>query len=248
MDALKLAERNPDRSVVFLALGFETTAPTVAATVLGAAGRGVDNFFILPGHKRVIPAMLALLAGGDALIDGFLCPGHVSVVIGANAYAPIVERHGKPCVVAGFEPGQMLEGIAAILRQLARGEARVENVYGAAVSDQGNPVALDMIDRAFIPGDAVWRALGVIPESGLDLRPELAGHDAAAKFGIDTRADYEPAGCRCGEVIQGRINPVDCALFGKACTPFKPVGPCMVSSEGACAAWHKYGGGRAAAR
>ncbi|MFW5864285.1 MAG: hydrogenase formation protein HypD [bacterium] len=240
-DAVKLARQNPDKAVVFLAVGFETTAPTTAAVLLEAEASGLENFFVLPGHKLVVPAMMALLAGGDVPIDGFMCPGHVSVIIGAQAYAPVAREHGKPCVVTGFEPAQMLEGILAILKQIEAEKAEVENVYRVAVSDRGNPVAMQMVDRVFEPGDAVWRALGTIPGSGLILRGEYEKFNAARKYELDTETDYEAPGCRCGEVIQGKLSPPDCALFGKVCTPIKPVGPCMVSSEGACAAWYKYG-------
>jgi hydrogenase expression/formation protein HypD len=240
-DALRVARENSDRRVVFLAVGFETTTPPTAVAVLEAAGTGVDNFFILPAHKLVIPAMRALLSAGDVPIDGFMCPGHVSIIIGADAYAPIADEFGKPCVVAGFEPRQMLEGILRLVQQVAAGEARVENVYGAVVTDAGNVAARECVDKVFQPGAAVWRAIGEIPDSGLDLRPEFERFDALREFGIEFGPDVCPAGCLCGEVIQGKADPSECALFGEVCTPIKPVGPCMVSSEGTCAAWYKYG-------
>jgi len=239
-DALQYARENPDRRVVFLAVGFETTAPATAATVLEANQTGVDNFFILPGHKLVIPAMETLLAGGEVPLDGFLCPGHVSIVIGAKAYEPIAAKYGKPCVVVGFEPRQLLEGILHLVLQVAAGEARVENVYGVAVSDEGNPLARKVVDKVFTPALAVWRAMGEIPDSGLELRPPYRHFDATEHFGVEIGPDVCPPGCLCGEVIQGKVTPVECPLFGKACTPVKPIGPCMVSSEGACAAWYKY--------
>jgi len=240
-DAVKTARERPDRSVVFLAVGFETTAPATAAAALEADRAGLENFFLLPGHKRVIPAIEALLADGEVPIDGFLCPGHVSVIIGAGAYEPIAAERAKPCVVAGFEPVNMLEGIAALARQVAAGEARVENVYGVAVTDEGNPVARRMIDEVFEPAPAVWRAMGTIPASGLELRPPYRRYDARERFGIELGDDYEPPGCLCGQVIQGKVAPAACPLFGSQCTPISPVGPCMVSSEGTCAAWYKYG-------
>jgi hydrogenase expression/formation protein HypD len=240
-DALRHAREHPDRQVVFLAVGFETTAPTVAATILEARAGGVENFFVLPGHKLVIPAMSALLSGGEVSVDGFLCPGHVSIVIGADAYRPIAETYGQPCVVAGFELANMLMGILRIVRQVAAGEARVENVYGVAVTPGGNDVARKLVDLVFAPGPALWRAMGEIPDSGLDLRPEFAEFDAMEQFGLEMGEDVQPPGCRCGAVIQGRVDPPQCPLFGKGCTPIKPVGPCMVSSEGSCAAWYKYG-------
>ena len=240
-DALQVAQKNPDRRVVFLAVGFETTAPATAATVLEAERKQVTNFFILPGHKCVIPAMEALLSGGEVPIDGFLCPGHVSVIIGADAYRPIADRYGKPCVVAGFEPRQMLEGILHLVRQIARGDARVENVYGVAVTDNGNAVALQCVEEVFTPAPAVWRAIGTLPDSGLELRPKYRRFDALQQFGVSMGPDVSPAGCRCGDVIQGKALPPECPHFGKGCTPVSPVGPCMVSTEGTCAAWHKYG-------
>ena len=239
-DALSYARQNPDRTIVFLAVGFETTAPATAATVLEAQGAGVENFFILPGHKLVIPAMSVLLAGGEVPIDGFLCPGHVSIVIGADAYRPIAEGYHRPCVVAGFEPRQMLDAIARIVRQVAEGRAEVENVYGVAVTDEGNTVARQVVDRVFEPSAAVWRAMGTLDESGLALRAEYARFDARRRFDIEFGPDESPAGCRCGQVIQGMVDPADCPLFATACTPISPVGPCMVSREGTCAAWYKY--------
>jgi len=239
-DAVKYAAEHPDRQVVFLAVGFETTAPGSAAAVLEAQARELTNFSLLCAHKLVIPAMEALLSGGGVALDGFLCPGHVSVIIGAVGYEPIVQRYHRPCVIAGFEPEQMLRGILHLVRQVVAGDARVENVYPVAVPEAGNTAARALIERVFTPADAVWRALGVIPASGLRLREAYRGFDAIERFGIEEGPDEEPPGCRCGEVIQGKVEPVECPLFGKRCTPRQPVGPCMVSSEGTCAAWYKY--------
>ncbi|OGV95213.1 MAG: hydrogenase formation protein HypD [Lentisphaerae bacterium RIFOXYB12_FULL_65_16] len=241
-DALRYAEAHPDTTVVFLAVGFETTAPATAAVVLDAAAREIPNFVVLTSHKLVIPAMRALLSSGDVPIDGFLCPGHVSVIIGAYAYTGVAREFGKSCVIAGFEPAQMLDGILHLVQQRATGRAEVENVYGVAVTEAGNRVAWRFVDDVFETADAEWRALGVIPGSGLTLRAEFARFDAAARLGLETRGSYEPAGCRCGDVLQGRIAPQECPLFGRSCTPTNPVGPCMVSSEGTCAAHYKYGG------
>lgn len=239
--ALDYARQHPDRQVIFLAVGFETTAPATAAVVREAAARGAANFTVFACHKLVIPAMEALLSGGEVPIDGFLCPGHVSVIIGADAYRVIARRYGKPCAIAGFEPRQMLEGILMLARQAAAGEARVENAYGVAVTPQGNRTARGFIEEVFEPGPAVWRAIGTIPGSGLLLRERYRDFDAVARHGLEIGPDYEPPGCLCGQVIQGKALPGECALFGRRCTPTDPVGPCMVSSEGTCAAHFKYG-------
>ena len=244
-DAVRLAQKRPQCAVVFLAVGFETTAPATAAAILEADAAGLENFFVLLGHKLVVPAMLALLSAGDVPIDGFLCPGHVSVVIGAKAYQPIVDVYRKPCVVAGFEPEQMMTGILHLVEQVARREARVENVYGVAVRDQGNAVARKWMYKVLEPAPSVWRAIGTIPDSGLILREPYRRFDALGRFGLTIGPDYDPPGCRCGEVIQGKTDPAGCPLFANECTPAKPVGPCMVSSEGTCSAWYKYGRGGA---
>jgi len=240
-DAVRLAQRDPGREVIFLAVGFETTAPGTAAAVIEADKKRLTNFFVLCGHKLVIPAMSALLSVGDVPIDGFLLPGHVSVVIGAGAYRPLVATYGKPCVVTGFEPAQMVLGILHLVEQIARGEGRLENVYGVAVTDAGNVVARRWMAEVFEPAPTVWRAIGTIPDSGLELRGPYRRFDALSRFKLTIGADYDPPGCRCGEVIQGKVQPGDCPLFGSRCTPSQPVGPCMVSSEGTCAAWYKYG-------
>jgi len=239
-DAVKFARENPSRNVVFLAVGFETTTPATAAAVLEADAAGLENYFILPGHKVLMPAMETLLSAGDVPIDGFLCPGHVSVILGTTAYEPIVQNHHRSCVVVGFEPANMLEGILRLVRQVAAGQAKVENAYGVAVSQGGNEPARRMIEQVFVPAATEWRAMGSIPDSGLALREPYARFDARAKFGVEFGPDYEPPGCRCGEVIQGKTEPDQCPLFGVKCSPTSPVGPCMVSSEGTCAAWYKY--------
>lgn len=241
-DAVAWAAAHPDREVVFLAVGFETTTPATAQAVLDAEAQGLANFRVLTAHKLVVPAMLALLAGdGGEGLDGFLCPGHVSVVIGSEAYRPIVERHGKGCVVAGFEAASMLEGVARLCEMARDRKPELDNCYTVAVKPGGNPHAQALLDRVFEPGDATWRAMGTIPGSGLRLREAYRRFDAASHYGVDTERDDEPSDCRCGEVIQGKVEPKECPLFGNACTPSNPVGPCMVSSEGTCAAWYKYG-------
>jgi hydrogenase expression/formation protein HypD len=238
--ALQLARDRPDCPVVFLAVGFETTAPGTAATLLEADRSGVENFSVLMCHKLIVPAMLALLEDGDVPIDGFLCPGHVSVIIGADAYQPVVERYGKACVVAGFEPEQILAGLVELVRLIGGRRAAVENVYTGVATAHGNRVALDMLDRVFVRADTPWRALGVIPDSGLELAPAYERFDALKRMGLTLGEDKDDPACRCGEVIQGKVDPPECSLFDGDCTPLNPVGPCMVSSEGTCAAWHKY--------
>lgn len=240
-DAVRFAETHPQREVVFLAVGFETTAPNTAAAVLEADQKGLKNFSVLTAHKLVIPAMDTLLSAGDVPVSGFLCPGHVSVIIGSEAYRPIVEKYRKACVVAGFEPEQMLRGILHLLGQIAQGRAELENVYGVAVTPSGNLPALKYLEQVFVPADAAWRAMGTIPMSGLELRDAYARYDARLRFELAFGDDYDPPGCRCGEVIQGKVEPQECQLFARTCTLAQPVGPCMVSSEGTCAAWYKYG-------
>jgi hydrogenase expression/formation protein HypD len=239
--AVDLARDNPDKKIVFSAVGFETTAPATAAAVLRAKEEGLGNFSLLVTHKLVIPAMKALLAGGDVPLDGFLCPGHVSVIIGSRAYQPIVDEYDMPCVIAGFEPVNVLRSILGLLEQVRKGVARVDNAYPMAVTDEGNVTAWRLLERVFTVADASWRALGVIGQSGLELREEYRGFDALDRFAVTLREDEDPQGCRCGEVIQGKVTPDQCELFGSTCTPIDPVGPCMVSSEGTCSAWYKYG-------
>ncbi len=240
-DAVRYAAEHPDRQTVFLAVGFETTAPASAAAILEADRKKLVNFSVLAGHKLVIPVMTAMLSAGDVPLDGFLLPGHVSVIIGVDAYRPVVEQFGKSCVVAGFEPQQMAAGILKLLEQIAAGRPRLDNVYTTAVRPEGNPAALACMEAVFESADTVWRAMGTVPHSGLDLREPYRRFDAADRFGLDVETDYDPPGCQCGQVIQGKTVPTECELFGTSCTPSQPIGPCMVSSEGTCAAWYKYG-------
>ena len=240
-DALTLARENPDRTVVFIAVGFETTAPATAVAVKEAADQGVENFCVLSGHKLVIPAMRALLGGKNDRVDAFLCPGHVSVIIGSHAFAEIVDDFQRPCVVAGFEPLQIIEALAEICRQLSAGSAELKSIYGAVVSERGNPAAQKMIAECFDAADGCWRGLGSIPKSTLVLKEKYARFDAFRRFGLEDKPGEESGGCRCGEVLCGLIEPPECALFGTRCSPEGPIGPCMVSSEGTCAAWYKYG-------
>lgn len=240
-DALQLARENSDKTVVFIAVGFETTTPASAVAVKEAAADGIDNFCILSGHKLILPAMRALLGGMNDRIDAFLCPGHVSVIIGSGAFGEIVNDFGRPCVVAGFEPLQVLEGLAEICRQLAEGEPELKSVYGAVVTEEGNVAAQQIIAECFDPADGYWRGLGEIEKSTQSLKERYRRFDAFDRFGVSEEPTAELGGCRCGEVLCGLIEPPQCALFGVRCTPQSPVGPCMVSSEGTCAAWYKYG-------
>jgi len=241
-DALQLARDNPEKTVVFIAVGFETTAPATAVVVKEAAEQAIDNFCILSGHKLVVPAMRALLSAKNDKIDAFLCPGHVSVIIGYGAFAEIVEDFGRPCVVAGFEPLQIMEGIGEICRQLTTGKAELKSIYNAVVTEKGNITAQKIINECFEAADGYWRGLGKIEKSTLKLKDEYSRFDALTRFNITEIPGEEIKGCRCGEVLCGLIEPPECELFGQNCTPQEPIGPCMVSSEGACAAWYKYGG------
>ena len=252
LDAVSWAEEDPFGQYVLAAVGFETTTPATAVAVLEAKKRDLRNFYVLASHKVLMPALTALLgekpAGSRIKVDGFLCPGHASIIIGSSAFVSIVAGWKMPCVVAGFELEQMLAGITRLTEMVADGEPGLENVYPQAVKPEGNIVARRIIEQVFEPAPANWRALGVIPGSGLKLREEYARFDAAQRFGLVAKDAPEPAGCRCGEVITGRCSPADCRLFGARCTPLSPVGPCMVSSEGTCAAWFKYGGEKAESR
>jgi hydrogenase expression/formation protein HypD len=253
-----MAEREPGKRFVFISVGFETTTPGIALAVMEAERRALGNLFFLTANRLVIPAMEALCRSGDVAIDGFLCPGHVSVIIGSDAYRGIVRDFGIPCVVSGFEPVDILIAILALLRQIARRKAGekidVENAYGRAVTGEGNRRAMEIMGKVFKVVDAEWRGIGAISRSGLALNDAFARMDALSVFGDElesgTRIAHPaaaqegmPAGCRCGDVLRGRIIPPECPLFGKRCVPESPVGPCMVSSEGSCAAYFKYGSG-----
>jgi hydrogenase expression/formation protein HypD len=243
LDALALARRNPARPVVFLGVGFETTAPGVAAALLQAEDEGVSNFNVLSLHKLTPPAMRAILDAGEVALDGIIGPGHVSAVVGSDAWAFLPRDYGMPCAVSGFEPLDILSAVAALVRAVVQGEGAgvVINSYGRSVRPAGNPAAQAMLARAFEVGPAAWRGFGPLPASGLRLRDDLAHRDAARRFPVEVPTARAPTGCRCGEVLRGVIAPTDCALFHQVCTPRTPVGPCMVSAEGACAAYFKYG-------
>lgn len=249
LDALDLARRNPSREVVFFGLGFETTMPATALTLLRAAADRQTNFSIFCNHILVPPPIRALLEDPDMDLDGFIGPGHVSMVIGNAPYRFIAEDFGKPFVVAGFEPLDLLQSVAMVLQQLAEGRAEIENQYARVVPDGGNPRALAAIAAVYEPRERFdWRGLGEIDRSGVRIREAYAAHDAEKKFGVGYGADKtsgrEPEGSRCGEVLKGSIKPWQCPKFGGECVPEFPLGALMVSSEGACAAYYQYGGAR----
>jgi len=238
LQALSLAAANPPREVVLIGIGFETTSPLVAATVLRAAtGEAPGNLSVLSLHKRMPPALWQMLAANDLGVDGLLLPGHVSVVTGRRAFDFVSSDRRVPAVIAGFEPMDVLLALSSLLRQIDSAKPAVANLYPRAVTEQGNMVAQELVDRVFAPADADWRGLGCIPESGLELRPEYRRWDAIDKLDLDRRAGGKlpsPPGCRCGDVLAGRIDPPDCPEFALSCAPLRPHGPCMVSAEGAC--------------
>ena len=242
MDALNLALENKDKNVVFFASGFETTSPSIAGTLSEAERRGVENFFIYSAHKIVPPALKVLLDSPDLKIDGFILPGHVTVIIGTKPYEFIATDYKIPSVVTGFEAEDILQSIAMLLEQIASGRAEVEIQYTRVVKPEGNQKAVSLIDTYFEPCDANWRGIGVIPGSGLKLRDAFSRYDVSRVFNLEIPDGQEPKGCQCGQVLRGIKIPTDCRLFGKACTPEHPVGACMVSTEGSCAAYYKYSG------
>jgi hydrogenase expression/formation protein HypD len=241
-DALKIAEESPTKSVVFLGIGFETTAPTIAASILQAQERGIENYYILSLHKLCPPVIQALLDSGEVKLNGLICPGHVSAIIGSRPWEFIARDYGIPCVVSGFEPLDVLQCVDMLVSQIENGESKVEIAYRRGVRPEGNREALRLMNQVFEPCPAEWRGMGKVPNSGLELRREFRHFDAELAFDIDPGPAYEPKGCICGDILRGVKTPLDCRLFGKACTPEYPVGPCMVSSEGTCSAYYLYGG------
>jgi len=239
-DALKLAADNPDATVVFLGVGFETTAPGVAASLKMAKAQGLGNFRVLSFHKLVPPALEVLLTDPDNVIDAFIMPGHVSAIIGIEPYRPVAERYGKAAAVAGFEPLDILQALLFLAECQRDGVASVANLYRRVVRDEGNAKARAVMAEVFTPADALWRGIGRIPGSGLEIGEAFAAFDAKRDFGIEITECPPLPGCKCGEVLKGKLAPNQCPLFGRACTPAKPVGPCMVSTEGSCAAYYKY--------
>ena len=242
MDALQLAERNPDREVVFFAVGFETTAPSTALTLLRARESRIANFSVFSNHVTIVPPLRAILESPDLRLDGFLGPGHVATVVGNAPFRFVPERYGKPLVTAGFEPLDILQAIAMLLRQIAEGRCEVEKQYIRCVRDQGNPRAIAVLREVFeLRPHFEWRGLGFISQSALKLRPEFAAWDAEDRFEIPGVRVADPKACQCGEVLKGVIKPWECKVFGTGCTPETPIGTCMVSSEGACAAYYNFG-------
>ena len=241
IDSLKIARENPRSEVVFLAVGFETTSPTIAATVIEAKRTGIENFSILPMMKLIPPALRFLSAHPDLQIDGFILPGHVSAIIGAEPYSFIPKEFHLPGVIAGFEDADIVDTLLRLVDMTSKGEARLENSYSRVVSQKGNIEAQEIAARVFRPVDAKWRGIGSLEKSGLGLREEFSAFDAVSKFDIPVLEAVPDPRCRCGEVILGKISPTSCPQFGRSCTPRNPLGPCMVSSEGACAAYYKYG-------
>ena len=240
LDALELARRLPDREVVFFAVGFETTAPANAMAVWRAREEGIPNFSVLVSHVTVPPAMTAILDDPGNRVEGFLAAGHVCTVMGWTEYEPLAERYGVPIVVTGFEPVDLLEGIWMAVLQLEEGRHEVENQYARSVRREGNVPAQETVSRVFRLVDRPWRGIGEIPASGLDLRPEFAAFDAVERFGLEDVTAEESEECRAGDVLRGRLKPFDCPAFGTRCTPERPLGAPMVSSEGACAAYYHY--------
>ena len=239
-DALEIAQKNPAKKVVFLGVGFETTAPTIAAAIFSAAEMNVDNFSVICAHKLVPPALEALMAMENVQIDGFLLPGHVSVIIGVKAYQPFFKRHQIPCVIAGFEPADILQAIGLLVEQIESGRPALQNAYSRAVTLEGNTKAQKLLEDVFEPADVCWRGIGVIPQSGLKIRKKYERYDAETRFDIQVADSMDPKGCACGQILIGTKTPPQCSLFKTVCTPIDPVGPCMVSTEGTCAAYYKY--------
>jgi hydrogenase expression/formation protein HypD len=240
-DALKIAEDNPSKAVAFLGIGFETTAPTVAACILQAEHKRITNFYVLSLHKLCPPIIRAILDSGEVELQGLVCPGHVSAVIGSHPWEFIARDYHIPCVVSGFEPLDILQCVSMLVAQVETGRSEVEIAYRRGVRPEGNREAIRLMERVFEPGPASWRGMGEVPNSGLKIKKEYQHFDAELAFNIDPGLPYEPKGCICGDILRGVKTPVDCKLFGNVCTPQYPVGPCMVSSEGTCAAYYNYG-------
>ncbi len=239
LEALELARETPDKKIVFLGIGFETTAPTSAAAVSEAAQENIDNFYLFSAHKVMPPAMAALIDEGIK-IHGYMCPGHVTTITGTSIYEPLVEMYGVSCVISGFEPVDLMQSLSMLVKQQEEGKPAVEIQYKRAVKAEGNLKARTLMNEIFQPRDDWWRGLGVLPESGLGIREKYRQHDAEIMLAVEVEATREIPGCICGEVLKGLQTPSECKLFASICNPSEPVGACMVSGEGACAAYYKY--------
>ena len=239
-DALKIARENPSKKVVFPGVGFETTAPTIAASMISAKQMKLNNFYVYATHKLVPPALFALMKNRDVRVSGFLLPGHVSVIIGKKGYEPFFNHSRLPCVIAGFEPIDILQAIFILVEQIESSKASLENAYPRAVTHDGNKKAQEIMEEVFETADAPWRGIGSIPESGLRIRRPYRKFDAEQAFDLAPMQTTEPKGCACGDILTGLKVPPECPLYRRACTPIDPVGPCMVSSEGTCAAYYRY--------
>lgn len=240
LDAVKIAQSEPDKHVVFLGVGFETTAPTIASVIRQAKRLGLTNFSVHSVHKTVPEALRALVNDPDVQVGGFILPGHVSVIIGLKPYEFLASEFGVPSVITGFEPVDVLQGVYMLVKQIAEGRSAVEIAYTRNVHAEGNPAAIALMAEVFEPCDADWRGIGVIPGTGLAIREEFAQYDALRRFDIEPPETKEIPGCQCGEVLRGVTLPFECRLFAKGCTPEHPIGPCMVSSEGSCAAYYRF--------
>jgi hydrogenase expression/formation protein HypD len=241
LDALKIAQENPAKTVVFIGVGFETTAPTIAASVLQAKEQKIKNYRVLSLHKLCPPVIKAILDAGEVKLNGLICPGHVSAITGSNAWEFVARDYGIPCVVAGFEPTDILQCVDMLVTQVENRQSKVEIAYKRGVTPEGNLQAQKIMQQVFEPCPANWRGMGAVPASGLKLRQKFADFDAEVAFDIKPEPAIEPKGCICGEILRGVKTPADCRLFRKICTPENPVGPCMVSSEGSCSAYYLYG-------
>ena len=242
-DALNIARNNPSKSVVFLGIGFETTAPTIAASILEATQQRIDNYYVLSLHKLCPPVIKAILDAGEVRLDGIICPGHVSAIIGSYPYHFVPRDYGIACVISGFEPLDVLLCVDMLVAQIESGKPGVEIAYRRGVRPEGNQRALEVMNQVFEPCDASWRGIGVVPQSGLMLRKKYRRFDAEQAFEIELEPPREPEGCLCGDILRGIKTPPDCRLFRRVCSPEHPVGPCMVSSEGSCSTYYQYGEG-----
>jgi hydrogenase expression/formation protein HypD len=240
-DALKIVKDNPEKSIIFIGIGFETTAPTIAASILQAEQEKIKNYYVLSLHKVCPPIMKAILELGEVKLDGIICPGHVSAIIGARPYQFLPDEYNIACAISGFEPVDILMAVDSLVEQIESGHPRVDITYRRGVKEEGNTEALHLMEKVFEIGEADWRGIGIVPQSGLKIRPEYEKYDAAKNFTVKVSPGREPKGCICGAVLRGVSTPLECKLFKVACTPERPIGPCMVSSEGSCATYYQYG-------